>query len=42
MHDEIKIIIVVNGVLLIKIIDISKYDIGNKIKVGLYLVTYIY
>jgi hypothetical protein len=41
MHDEIKVIIIVNEVLLIKIIDISKYDIGNKMKVGLYSVTYI-
>jgi hypothetical protein len=41
MHDEIKVIIIVNEVLLIKIIDISKYDIRNKMKVGLYSVTYI-
>jgi hypothetical protein len=41
MHEEIKLIIVVNEVLLIKIIDISKYDIGNKIKIELYWVTYI-
>jgi hypothetical protein len=35
------IIIIVNEVSLIKIIDISKYDIRNNTKIGLYSIKYI-